>query len=466
MAISFHAGGAAAAGTTQCLPTWPTVNAGDMVLLGVSNKYPNNGPSTPTGFSAPSNNQQGGGSGSAGADTGTVYQTIYTKESDGTETGTITVDCTSGNSLSARAFSYSKSAQATWDVALAKAANNTASASWSCTPGSLDYKPGDVVLAFSTANTDLYTYSAEALAALGVTFGAATERMDATTGQGDDHARVMSEHPVTAGIATVSSTYTMTASGTATNNPAGSTVLVRLRESYIVTPPTASLATTKFAPVVREDAIPGVAGLVAQGFAPLVSEVVTPGVASLAATRLAPVLSKIATPPKASFVVTPLAPGVLEVVVVPTAALALTRLAPLVSKQVTPPAAALSVQGFAPVASEKVVVPTASLAASGLQPRADERVTPGAASLSISRFAPTVSVQQAPIVPGTANLSLSSFAPTVSISGTAIVPPAPHDASFSFDVRSRRSPAAEVESGSPAAAEVRRRSGGSFTVGA
>ena len=304
MAIAFHAGGTAAAGTTSCAPGYPTVSAGDLIIMEVVSKYPPNNPSTTGGFLEPANNRQSGGSGSSGADTGNVTTTLFVKEATGSETGTETVTVTSGNSVSARMFSYSKDARATWAYALENGSDNSAGTSWSVTTGTINLAVNDVLLAFSGVNTDLYTFSSEAAAAFGITFAGATERMDATSGQGDDHARVMSEHPITAGSGTVAVTYTMTASGTATDNPAGSTVIIRLRESFLIDVPVATLASTKFAPVVSKAVVSGLATLVAAGLAPAAAKAVTPGVASLATTKFAPTVAKSVPVPLKSLVLT------------------------------------------------------------------------------------------------------------------------------------------------------------------
>ena len=232
-APSYVATGSLDDGTTQATPGYPSgIQAGDILLLFVSNKYPTNGPTQPSGWSTPSGNQYSGGSGASGVDTGSVYTTVFTRQADGTETGNVTVDVTSGNSVDAAILAYRPAINqySTFDIQVVGGSDNTAGTDWSVTTGSIDLTTDDVVIAGSAVNTDAYTYTSEAIAVSGITFGTATERVDDPTTQGQDLRLVVSEHPVTAGTNTAAATYTMTASGTTTNRPAGATLLIRIRE--------------------------------------------------------------------------------------------------------------------------------------------------------------------------------------------------------------------------------------------
>lgn len=258
MAIAFGTAGTAAVGTTSlAVPHPASIAAGDMLVLVIANKYPTNGPSTPAGWSTfITNAQQSGGSGTAGIDVGSVYVTVFTKEAVGGETGNLTVTVTSGNASIGRMFRYTKGASMVWNLAACGGADNTAGTAWSVTgnanPG---ITAGDMVLACSAINTDGYTYSAQAIAATGITaWGTVTERQDSGTTQGQDCGMVVSEHPVTTGTASAAPVFTMTASSTATNNPAGATVMLRLREE--AGPQTITL------PSIDSGAAPGTIALV------------------------------------------------------------------------------------------------------------------------------------------------------------------------------------------------------------
>lgn len=134
---------------------------------------------------------------------------------------------------------------------------------------------------------------------------------------------------------------------------------------------------------------PGTASLVLTGFAPTVQtpRLVTPGTASLVITGFAPsvILGTVVTPGKASLVLTGFAPTVLT------------------PRLVTPGKASLVLTGFAPI-----VTVGGSLT-----------VTPGTASLVLTGFAPTVLTPRL-VTPGTASLILTGFAPTV-IVGVIVV---------------------------------------------
>ncbi len=233
MAITFGAQGAVAAGTTALTVAYPAgISATDLLVLAVANKYPTNGPATPSGWVLLEGAQASGGSGSAGADTGSVYATVFYRFADGTETGDLALTLTGANSSQAIMLRYTKSGTMSWSLAASGGSDNAAGTAWSVTcatnPG---IAAGDVVLAVTAVNTDLYSFSSTALAATGLTaFGTITSRTSTGTTQGDDSRIRVTEHPITTGTATAAPVYTMTSDGTATDNPCGATVLLRLRE--------------------------------------------------------------------------------------------------------------------------------------------------------------------------------------------------------------------------------------------
>lgn len=236
MAIAFGAAGSPNAGTTSINVTLPaTINAGDLILLWVVNKYPSNGPAEPSGWTTVG--LHSGGSGSAGVDSGSVYSTLFVKEANGTEGGTSqAVSIPSGNASRGMAWTITKSASMAWAWSYAVGSSPTPG-NWNTTfnvnPG---ITAGDLLWVFSGVNGDAATsWSAESLTIPGATLGSMTERHDATTSQGDDMGMFSTSHPVSSGTATGVGTYTATRAGsTTTNSPAGASVLVRFRE---VTPP-------------------------------------------------------------------------------------------------------------------------------------------------------------------------------------------------------------------------------------
>lgn len=232
MAIAFVSAGAGAVGSTSlAVPHPASIVAGNLLVLHVVNKYPNNAPTTPTGWTL--RHREAGGAGASGIDTGNVYASIYTKEADGTETGNLTVTITSGNSAMGRMRQYSIDPTSSWRLqAIGGPYIADAGAAWSATMTELlSVERSDLVIALSAVNTDLYTFSAQSLACDGVQFGTVTERDDSVTGTADDCCIVVTEHPVLDGSATAAAVYTMTASGSAASNPAGATLILRLREA-------------------------------------------------------------------------------------------------------------------------------------------------------------------------------------------------------------------------------------------
>lgn len=244
MAVAFvNVGAAATPGTTPlAVPLPASLVVGNLLLLHVVNKYPTNGPATPAGWNAFTNNQGLGGSGASGVDAGQVYSTVFYREVDGTESGDVAVTLTSANSSSAAISQYTKAADKVWDIAAVHGAMNTPSTSWSVTGGSvLDLTANDVAVMFSAHNSDSGALSAHALAATGIVMGALTERTDAGSTIGDDIRRWSAGGTVTSGTASAAPVYTATVSASAGDAPAGATVFVRLRE---VDPPPAPTPST------------------------------------------------------------------------------------------------------------------------------------------------------------------------------------------------------------------------------
>lgn len=164
-----------------------------------------------------------------------------------------------------------------------------------------------------------------------------------------------------------------------------------------VTPGTATLTLTAFAPTVtataNETYTPSTASLTLTTFAPTVTtpQTVTPSTASLTLTAFDPTVTATAN----------------QVATPDTAALTLTTFAPTAdlsnANTVTPGTASLSLTTFAPT-----VTATANLVA-----------TPDTATLALSAFAPTVSTASASVTvtPDTAALTITTYAPSLSSVG-------------------------------------------------
>lgn len=231
MSISFVGSSASAGvGTSSISVAYPAgIAAGQLLLLCVANKYPNNSPATPAGWSLISNAQQSGGAGSAGIDTGTVYSTVFIREADGSETGSVTVSITSGNSAIGRMFSYQKAAGTIWSYAAANGSMNTQSTTLSIT---FNVDPGiiaaDVVVVSSALNTDGATFTSHGLSGPGIGTKGTSEKHDAGTTQGQDCGLLVNEFN---GFNSANSSGVQTYAVAATAAVAGAAVLVRLREA-------------------------------------------------------------------------------------------------------------------------------------------------------------------------------------------------------------------------------------------
>lgn len=229
--IAHGATAAADGGTTQLDMAFPAgITAGQMLTICIVNKYPTNSPTTPDGWTLPANGQGTGGSGASGVDSGNVYATVYVRVADGTESGSQVVDIPSGNAAVGVISRYTKTL-ATWSYAAVNGADNSVGTDWSVTAGAdPGVTGGDMVVACSGVNGNVATWSSEAIAQTGITWGASNERRDQAGGDGDDTTLVFSDHAASSGTSSAAPVFTMTGSATSGSTPAGATVLMRLRE--------------------------------------------------------------------------------------------------------------------------------------------------------------------------------------------------------------------------------------------
>lgn len=245
MAISYVGAGAAATGSTSLSIPYPSgLRPGDLLVVCIGNKR-NVLPSTPAGWTLPSNGQGTNiGTGDGTVDQGYGKSTVFYRIAGGWESGNLTVTITNGNSAVGRMFAY-RNATREWSVQAANGADNTAGTDWSCAMGqTLNLVSGDWVVACSGINTDGPTWSAQAISGMsGSPSITNTERQDSGTSTGLDCRLVVSDHSISGGTTgDYTMTFTMTASTSGTNNPCGSTVLFRLREApqtkpYVWGPP-------------------------------------------------------------------------------------------------------------------------------------------------------------------------------------------------------------------------------------
>ncbi len=230
--VAFGSSGNVARGTTSLSVPYPAgIVAGDLLVLVVGNKYPTNGPSTPSDWTLAGRGS--GGLGSPGGDSGQVYSTIFVKEVAGNESGNLALTITSANTSMARMFRYTKASGTAWDFAATTGSDNVANTTWSIVGASNPgITSGDMIIVGSALNGNRVTSWTESISASGATFGATTERQDSASGTGNDMGLIVSEHPVTGGTATVVPTYTMAGANGSANStsPTGAAVILRIRE--------------------------------------------------------------------------------------------------------------------------------------------------------------------------------------------------------------------------------------------
>jgi hypothetical protein len=228
---------AAAGSATAPAPAYPTgINAGDMLVLFVGVKPYTSVVSTPAGWTSVGSVTNG--TTVSGIDTGSMLQAAFVKIADGTESGSLTLTVTSGNSTWASIVLVNKDLGSYWDVGFSTG-TATAATAWTTTqttnPG---IQVADVLVAAATCSTDLAcTWTSEAVTATAATivpmFGTATATAvvkDVRVTTGNQSGGHVSCFLCTAGVATAAPVWTVTKS--VSTNQAASTGMVRLRQVH------------------------------------------------------------------------------------------------------------------------------------------------------------------------------------------------------------------------------------------
>lgn len=230
-AITFVATSTTISGSTSLAQTYPVgIKKGDLLLYCVESKPFTATIVTPAGWGVTTGAQ--GGQGANGADTGSTTTKVFTKESDGTESGTFTESITTGNSSIGVVSAYRRGSGQFWATSTVAATDNLGNTNWSAaTTTALTFQPFDVITTCSGVNTDAAGFNeSPTLTASGATFNTETKIASTSTATGNDTALVMSHHFVTTGT-DAAPTLTWTVGGQAVSRPAGGTVFVRLRQT-------------------------------------------------------------------------------------------------------------------------------------------------------------------------------------------------------------------------------------------
>ncbi len=231
--LTFIDAGTAGNGSTSAAGVYSlAIKAGDLLLMVATGK-PSTVTPTMSAFWTNSGIKATGGLGVDGTgDEGSTYTTFFTRVSDGTEPlgSNTSVTATGGTVTTAKMYVFRK-ASGSYSLVASTGADNTAGLDWSITGSStLDITTGDIMLAVSAFNTDLYSYlTGRALTVPGVTVGTGIERGSTGTTTGPDLETLVVEYAASLGTATGAGTFTATSSGTATNRPTGSGLLIRIR---------------------------------------------------------------------------------------------------------------------------------------------------------------------------------------------------------------------------------------------
>jgi len=253
MAISFVNKGTNSTGTSTITLNYPaSITAGNLLLGVIASKYPSNYPTIPAGWTQLTNSPSDGGSGSAGADSGQASATAFYKIADGTETGTVVVTITGGNTSAGNILQFSK-ASGTWGLDSLAGAISAGTTSLSATaPSNQSLSNTQMEVVLFACNGNLATFSAHALSAPGITtWTSQANRFNTASGNGDDCAIVVTSHVPTDGPATGAVTWTATASASTADAPAGGLLFIKLYEASASDDLTgANLATT--APVLGQ----------------------------------------------------------------------------------------------------------------------------------------------------------------------------------------------------------------------
>lgn len=238
MTISFRSAGASAGGINSITCRAPaTVEPGDLILWFCVNKYPPAVPATPTGYAFVA--QASGGDGVAGADTGDVTASWFSREAVGDEdAATQAVAVTGGNATIARSAGFWRDSGSGWAaIAATSAVQAVAANTWELTTGAIDVAAGDMIVIGTGKNSDQDLTHSYAISASGITFGAISQTsVPSGTTQGDDCASHIAYARVTSGSGTVPLSITITMTGSA-GSTAGVVSVLRLRESGAVPTP-------------------------------------------------------------------------------------------------------------------------------------------------------------------------------------------------------------------------------------
>lgn len=227
MAITFVSAAAPSTGTTSVSPAYPSSpSSEDLILCFIASKEPASDPTHSSGFTLLAK-KDGVAGGAVGANSGPTSIFIFYKESDGTESGTVTFSISGGDSSVGRMALYSKTGGYTWDYANYTSGEDTTNGTGVSVAGAggIDLSSGDMILGTFSGTRGNTSSSARAFSGSGMTFATADERIDSSNSSSPGVMLLVSDAQVTTG-----NNNTPTATWTLAAGSLGPAIILRLRE--------------------------------------------------------------------------------------------------------------------------------------------------------------------------------------------------------------------------------------------
>jgi hypothetical protein len=234
MAISYINSGTAVFSTSTVAPTSPSHQVGDILILTIGTKPDTAGAPSLTGYTSITAGT--GGQGSSGIDTGpmrgSVWYRIATSTGATDDPGTISIASNNVSGAQIHVFRPSNTTD-TIDIVGTNASDTTTGTAFTATmPTDIGLTVNDMLVGFGVVPTDVgggTQFSAETVAAAGMTTVTLTEITEWASSTGQDMGAWIARGPVVTGTSAGVPTVSATAGGT-TTNIAGPIFLVRLRQ--------------------------------------------------------------------------------------------------------------------------------------------------------------------------------------------------------------------------------------------
>lgn len=249
MTIAYQNTGTAATGTNVLSIPYPSgISAGDILLCCISSKggsTPTTPPTKPTGWEIIV--RRNGGSGTAGADSGTVWVTVFAKIAVGTESGNLSVTTSSDSTNGSAVGHIERWTRDTSKKVIISAASGTdttgsSTAFSAATSHAIDFTGTDILLGVFASNTDGTTaFTGQQFTASGgsgstISGGSITNIGTFVASEGYDVALGVFFATTTGWSGNRTVTLGATGTNSGTNIQTGSAVVLRMREVEYATP--------------------------------------------------------------------------------------------------------------------------------------------------------------------------------------------------------------------------------------